>query len=176
MDVLATHRFQVDTGGTTTWDALTGAAGTVLVTLDPECPFCQGYAPVIDSLARASSSHGIRFTGVYCSAYIRPDSAMRFAEEAGFDFPQVMDPDCRIANALHARVTPECFLLDAQGSLIYHGAIDDWAVRAGRHRAAPTQHYLADALEALVAKRSPGIPHAQARGCIVECADPQVHE
>lgn len=163
--------FQLADGSSTTWERLRGTKATVLITLDPECPFCQGYAPVIDSLTRAFATEGVRFVGLYPTSFIAVDSAIRFARESRFDFPQVMDGDCAIANALRARVTPECFVLDSTGDLFYRGAIDNWAVRAGRHRVNATEHYLLDAINAVVSGN--GIPRDEvtAVGCIVECEE-----
>ena len=164
-------RFHTIDGSVTDWTTLRGARATVLITLDPECPFCQGYAPVIDSLARAFAPEGVRFVGLYPTTFIAADSALRFARGSGFDFPQVMDADCAIANALHVRVTPECFVLDPNGDPLYRGAIDNWAVRAGRHRVNATEHYLRDALRAALGGEREHSDEVTAVGCIVECAE-----
>lgn len=161
--------FDLADGTAAEWASLRGPTATVLITLDPECPFCQGYAPVINSLEERYRNDGIRFVGLYPTSFIHPDSAARFARLSGFDFPQVMDADCSLSNALHARVTPECFVLDAEDELIYHGAIDDWAVRAGRHKVRATRHYLVEALNALLAGGSPAEVEVAAKGCIVDC-------
>ena len=156
-------------GDSLSWVDLCGTNATVFITLDPDCPFCQGYAPVIDSLARAFSAEGVRFVGLYPTTFIAADSARRFARESSFDFPQVMDAECAIAGALHARVTPECFVLDKQGELLYRGAIDNWAVRTGRHRVNATEHYLSDALHAALREGDKRSEEVLAVGCIVEC-------
>ena len=162
-------RFHIADESVTDWNGLRGANATVLITLDPECPFCQGYGPVIDSLSRTFSAEGVRFVGLYPTTFIAPDSALRFARESSFDFPQVLDADCSIASTLHARVTPECFVLDKQGELLYRGAIDNWAVRAGKHRVNATEHYLSDALHAALSEGDKRSEEVLAVGCIVEC-------
>jgi hypothetical protein len=159
-----------------TWHDLQGSRATVLITLDPECLFSQGYAPVVDSLAEHYRGPGVAFVGLYPTTFIAADSASLFARLSGFDFPQVMDADCSLAIALDARVTPECFVLDGNDALVYRGAIDDWAVRAGRHKARATKHYLAGALDALLAGNEPAEEEVAAKGCIVECGDQQVEE
>jgi hypothetical protein len=166
--VLSTRVFTLADGRQLPWSDLRGGKATVLITLDPECPFCQGYAPVIDSLARSYAMEDVRFVGLYPAAFINADSARHYAGESGFDFPQVMDRDCAIADLLRARVTPECFLLDSMNTLVYRGALDDWAVRTGRHRATATKHYLAEAIGALLRGQTP-TASVPAVGCIVEC-------
>lgn len=148
-----------------------GSKATVIITLDPECPFSQAYTNVMDSLSRTFMKDGVAFLGLYPTTFIGADAAARFAEEGHLDFAQVMDADCAVANALQARVTPEAFLLDAEGLLRYRGAIDDTAVRPGRKKPGPTQHHLADALHVLI-DRAESTPEAKAVGCIVECGTP----
>lgn len=161
--------FTLVEGGSSGWSEIRGEVMTVLITLDPECPFCLGYAPVIDSLEERYRDRGVRFVGLYPAGFIHTDSAARFARTSGFDFPQVMDADCSLALALRARVTPECFVLDADARMIYHGAVDNWAVRAGRHKSRATKHYLADALDAATMGRPLEQVELTAVGCIVEC-------
>ena len=147
---------------------LFGTRGTVILTLDPECPFSRTYAMVIDSLARAYATEGVRFVGVYPTSFITPDAAQAFAAEARFDFAQVMDADCRLSNALQAEVMPEAFVLDTDADLVYRGAIDDSAVRPGRRRPGAVHDHLADVLEALTT--GVVIPAStKAVGCRVEC-------
>lgn len=157
-------------GRTLAWNALRGTAATVLITLDPECPFCQNYAPMIDSLSKRFAPAGVRFMGVYAGPYIVADSVRTYVERCGLDFDQVLDRECATAASLGARVTPECFVLNAQDELVYRGALDDRAVRAGRHKPAATRHYLADAVQRLLDGREPS-RGADAVGCIVECPD-----
>lgn len=166
--VLASRSFALADGTSRDWSALRGTQATVIITLDPECPFCQGSAPLLDSLADAYTGNGVRFVGLYPAGFIAADSVVKFAAAVGFDFPQVMDDDCSIANIMHARVTPEVFVLDTTNTILYHGAIDDWAVRAGRHKVRATEHYLVKALDALLdgSAMPASVP---AVGCIVEC-------
>ena len=87
----------------------------------------------------------------------------------GLAFPQVMDRDCALANALQARVTPEAFVIGPEGALIYRGAIDDSAVRAGRKKPGAAKHYLRDVLQRVTAGEDGAVPEVTAVGCIVEC-------
>lgn len=159
------------TGDTVTLRTLCGARATVVVTLDPECPFSQLYATTLDSLSRAFGPRGVAFVGLYPSTFIDAAAVRRFTTDVRLDFAQVLDADCRLALALDARITPEAFVLDPQAALVYHGAIDDTAVRPGRKKLAATRTYLADALETLLAGGK--LPtEVKAVGCIVECDRP----
>jgi thioredoxin-related protein len=48
-----------------------------------------------------------------------------YAGEQHYTWPYVVDENSVMANAFGATRTPECFLFNAEGKLIYHGAIDD---------------------------------------------------
>lgn len=48
-----------------------------------------------------------------------------YAKRLGYNFHYVVDENSEMADAFGATRTPECFLFDNQGKLIYHGAIDD---------------------------------------------------
>jgi hypothetical protein len=97
-------------------------------------------------------------------------AAAKFAGQAGFTFPQLMDPGCSLCLALHARVTPETFITDANGTVVYRGAIDDRAIRQGQKKYTAQEHYLTDALSAYLKTRKPQ-PEVTAVGCIVECKE-----
>ena len=60
-------------------------------------------------------------------------------------FPYVVDATSDVARAFGATRTPEAFLFDAEGKLVYHGTIDDNA----QEPAKVTQRYLDDALQAV---------------------------
>ncbi|HEY6063205.1 MAG TPA: redoxin domain-containing protein [Chitinophagaceae bacterium] len=48
-----------------------------------------------------------------------------YAKEQGYYFNYVVDKNSTMADAFGANRTPECFLFDGSGKLVYHGAIDD---------------------------------------------------
>lgn len=67
------------------------------------------------------------------------------------------------ADLYGAQVTPEVYVIDREGILRYHGAVDD--VRFGRP--SPTQHHLENAVDALLAGRLPQTTETQALGCFI---------
>lgn len=160
--------FQLADGAQVRLKELFGDTATVVITLDPECPFSRTYARVIDSLARSYDPHGVRFIGLYPTEFISREAVQAFAQEARFAFPQILDPDCHLTLAIGARILPEAFVFDANGSGVYQGAIDDAAIRPGRRKLVATRHHLGDVLNATLAG-APFPPGADAVGCRVEC-------
>ena len=49
----------------------------------------------------------------------------QYAKAQGYDWYYAVDQNNSLADAFGATRTPECFLFDKNGKLIYHGAIDD---------------------------------------------------
>ena len=53
------------------------------------------------------------------------DDMKQYAKEQGYNFNYVLDKNSVMADAFGATRTPELFLFDKSGKLVYHGAIDD---------------------------------------------------
>jgi len=155
-------------GQAVTLGSAMGAKATVFVTLDPDCPYCQFYAHDLEQVAEQYASDSVKLIGIYAGPYMEAAAAAKFAGQAGFTFPQLMDPGCSLCLALHARVTPETFITDAQGTVVYRGAIDDRAIRQGQKKYTAQEHYPTDALSAFLKTGKPQ-PEVTAVGCIVEC-------
>jgi hypothetical protein len=83
------------------------------------------------------------------------------AKTAGFAFPTAVDPAALLAGALGAMATPEAFLFDGEGQLVYRGSVDDGGEK-------PTRHYLKDALEALLAGKPVPVPRTLGNGCEIK--------
>jgi len=53
------------------------------------------------------------------------EAMQSYAKEQGYKWNYAVDKNNEMADAFGASRTPECFLFDKDGKLIYHGAIDD---------------------------------------------------
>jgi hypothetical protein len=80
----------------------------------------------------------------------------------------LIDSNKKIANQLKASITPEVFILDINGSLLYSGRIDDWAYSLGKKRKNITDHNLLNALEDILNSRTIKNPKTTAIGCYIE--------
>src|SRR5262249_55561285 len=83
------------------------------------------------------------------------------AKARGMEFPYVVDATSGVAKAFGATRTPEAFLFDTGGKLVYHGTIDD-------NMQAPdkvTATYLKDALEAVSSGKEVAVKETKAMGC-----------
>ena len=75
----------------------------------------------------------------------------------------LIDAKGEVAGLYDAQTTPNVFLVDAQGILRYHGAVND---RTFRQRT-PAHFYLRDAVQALLEGRLPDIAETPPYGCTI---------
>jgi hypothetical protein len=59
------------------------------------------------------------------------EDMQQYAKEQGYSFSYAVDDNSTMADAFGATRTPELFLFDKSGKLVYHGAIDDNANSPG---------------------------------------------
>lgn len=141
---------------------------TVHIFLSTECPISQQYIRELTSLQRQYSPLGIRFMTWFPLRTDSPRTIRRFQAEYTLSIVGKPDLGARLARQLRVRVTPEVVVMQSNGQVRYQGAIDDWYVTLGKHRPEATQHYLRDALDALLIGRDVPMPRTDAVGCLVE--------
>ncbi len=94
--------------------------------------------------------------------------AREHAREFGLPGPVLLDPEHRMTAALGATITPEAFLVDRAGRVVYAGRIDDRFADLGKPRRAPRTRELRDAIEAVLAGREVVVARTRAVGCLIE--------
>jgi thioredoxin-related protein len=78
----------------------------------------------------------------------------------------VTDAKSQLANAFGAAYTPQCFLFGVKG-LVYKGAIDDNI----KDPTTVTNHYLKDAIQAMLKGKKPPMQETKAIGCTIKRLD-----
>ncbi|MGE0518566.1 MAG: thioredoxin family protein [Candidatus Binatia bacterium] len=143
-----------------------GARGTLVIFSCNHCPWVKAWEPRIADLGNAYAQRGIGVIAINANDPAghkedRFDHMVTRARERGFQFPYVVDSGSRVAKAFGASRTPEVFLFDGAGRLVYHGAIDDNAQDA----TAVKHHYLREALEAVATEKPVAVGQTKALGC-----------
>ena len=80
------------------------------------------------------------------------------------EFPYVVDATSDVARAFGATRTPEVFLFDKAGKLVYHGAVDDSADDAEK----VTNAYLKQALDAVLKGAEVAVKETKSIGCTIK--------
>lgn len=140
---------------------------TVLLFLSARCPCSGGYDGRNKELAAAYQSKGVRFVAVNASADETDAEIVAHAKAHGFPFPVLRDADHKLADTLNAQVTPEAYVMDAQGVLRYHGRIDD-----SRDEKAITSHDLRNAIDFLLSGQNPKVKSTTPFGCSISRQKP----
>lgn len=103
---------------------LRGENGTLLIFISTQCPYSNGYNQRMEALHRDYRQQGVRVVGINPNRTEPATEVVRHAREKGLTFTILKDEGNRIADYLGASVTPEAYLLDADGILRYHGRLD----------------------------------------------------
>lgn len=91
------------------------------------------------------------------------DDMKSYAKKMGYSFNYVVDDNSAMADAFGANRTPECFLFNKEGKLVYHGAIDD-----NPNAAADAQPYLKWAVEKLAKNEKINPENTKSVGCTIK--------
>jgi peroxiredoxin len=147
----------------------TGPKGTLVIFMCNACPWVKAWQDRIVELGNDYSTQGIGVIAINANdpgkvAEDGFDVMKERARDKGMKFPYVMDATSGVARAFGATRTPEAFLFDASGKLVYHGTIDDNAQNADKVE----KHYLHDALQAVVSGGAVPVAETKALGCSIK--------
>ena len=145
--------------------SLTGKNGAVLIFISVQCPVSNGYNERMEKLAQDYKARGINVVGIN-SNVTEPISAVK-AHAAGkhFTFAVLKDDGNKIADRLGATRTPEAYVIDASGKLVYHGRIDN-----SQNTANITSNDLREALDELLSGKAISKTGGAAFGCSIKRA------
>lgn len=141
---------------------------TVHVFLSTECPISQQYVRELSVLQERYKRKGVAFSAWFPLRTDSPRVIRGFQRTYALSFAGKPDSAAQLARQYQVRATPEVVVVGAGGQVRYRGAIDDCYVSLGKHRSAPTQHYLRDALDALLTNRPVLQVRTEAVGCLIE--------
>jgi hypothetical protein len=150
-----------------------GPKGTLVIFSCNHCPWVKAWEGRMVELGNAYGTKGVGIIAVNSNdpkAY--PDNDLPRMQERARDrnylFPYAVDTTTEVARAFGATHTPEVFLFDASGRLVYHGTIDDNA----RDEENVKHTYLRDALDAVLAGKVPVVQETKALGCTIVLRKP----
>lgn len=145
------------------------AAGPrVVVFLGVDCPLAQAYAPRLAQLHARFERRGVQFLAIDPCRQDSLEEMARFIREYSLPFPFWKDPRGAATRAFGATRTPEAFVVEARGHIVYAGRIDDqYGLRRGRKyaRTAPPRDDLVLAVEDVLAGRPVAVARTESSGC-----------
>ena len=141
---------------------------TVVVFTCNHCPYALAWHDRIADSARDYSDRGVRFLAINSNdseRYPRDslEAMQRRVREEDWPLPYLHDESQEVARAYDARVTPDVFVLDGDGTLRYRGAPDS-------DYGDPTQGaaWLRGALDAVLSGEAPDPAETEPVGCSIK--------
>jgi peroxiredoxin len=141
---------------------------TIVLFLSPECPLCLNYARNLRQLEEEFPSEKVKLVGVFSGKWFTAEEVREYRVRHGLGFTMLFDDELAVARKLQATVTPESFLLDSTGHVLYSGAIDNWVNDLGKKKLEVTEHYLRDAIISSLNGEKVRVKKTKAVGCLIE--------
>tara|TARA_R110002050_G_scaffold18755_7_gene54448 strand:+ start:8031 stop:9026 length:996 start_codon:yes stop_codon:yes gene_type:complete len=138
----------------------------VLFILGTDCPISQKYMTELKNLYKKYQGD-VDFYGIVPSNYSKSQIKL-FKKAYAVPFDILKDKNNEYAKELGATVTPEAYLLNRKGEIHYYGAINNWFYELGKNRRVVTEHYLNDAIKAVLVGEKVTINRTTAVGCFIE--------
>jgi len=132
------------------------ALASVTLFIESGCPVSNRYAPEIQSLYQRYAPRGVNFWLVYPDSATSPQAIREHMQDYGYSMPAVRDPEHALVGRASAQVTPEAAIFLGDGTLVYHGRIDNRYVDVTTRRPQATVHDVAAVLDELLEGKLPG--------------------
>ncbi len=155
-------------------NAQTGQAQTLFALLFPHnaivvmfistrCPYSNAYVSRMKALAQKYTPLGVSFVGIDSDQNEPKAEVASYSRSKSFPFPVLVDKGAKAADAYAAHVTPETYVLSSDGTLVYHGRIDN-----DMDPANVRTHDLATAIDAVLAGKPVAKAQTKAFGCSIK--------
>ena len=156
-------------GKSVTIAGVSGKKGTLVVFTCDHCPWAKMWQTRVTEIGNTAGKAGIGMVAINANDPAEyPEDGMdgmkQRAKELGIKFPYVVDATSDVARAFGASRTPEAFLFDAGGKLVYHGTVDD----SPKDASAVKDAYLKDAVSAVSTGKTVTTAETKAMGCSIK--------
>ena len=143
--------------------SLTGKSGAVIIFVATKCPVSNAYNDRMEKLAQDYKAKGINVIGINSNNTEPAAEVKSHAGEKHLTFTILKDDGNKIADRLGATRTPEAYVIDASGKLVYHGRIDN-----AQNTANITSNDLREALDEMLSGKQVSKTGGAAFGCTIK--------
>ena len=107
-----------------------GEQGLVVAFICNHCPFVRHVRQEFARFAKEYQARGLGVVGIMSNDIATfpqddVDGMRQEAQEVGYTFPYLLDETQEVAKMFRAACTPDLFLFDRNGALVYRGQFDD---------------------------------------------------
>ena len=138
-----------------------GIKGTAYFFLGSLCPCTDAHKHSIMELMSLAPKKGIKLVALFPNKGESVELVEHFFKGIGFKMDYIIDSTNRWVKKFDARKTPQVFLVNGKGRVVYSGPIDDSVENLGQVKNA----YLKNAVLDLVGGRPVAVPRAEGSGC-----------
>lgn len=140
----------------------------VLEWTNPQCPFVVRHykAKTMTTLSAIYGDKGVVWLAVNSSHFNKPEDSKKWARKHKISYPTLQDPSGDVGRKYGAKTTPHMYVIDAEGKLIYKGAIDNDAW--GRKRGDKLVNHVDTMLVQITSGQTPEAKETKPYGCSVK--------
>lgn len=143
--------------------------GLLIMFSSNTCPFVKRNEQRIEAISEYAFKNQLGFVMINSNEAERKGeesfySMQKHAREKAWNWYYALDENAIIANAFGAERTPECFLFDKNGKLIYHGSIND---NPGNSNAVTREHLII-AIEEMLEGKDVSVKETRSVGCRIK--------
>jgi len=115
-----------DVTGATHWlSQYSDSTAVVVMFIATQCPVSNDYNTRMTRLATEYQPRGFQFLGINSNKQESTEECAMHAEQNSLTFPVLKDDRNVIADRFGATRTPEVYVIAQNGTILYHGRIDD---------------------------------------------------
>jgi len=137
-----------------------------VVFISPECPLCANYTLTLNKLQQKFNTD-LDIVGIVAGKSYSLKEVAAFKKKYGVGFMLAADTSKATVKIFKATVTPQVFLLNKERTVLYQGAIDNWAIDLGKQRNKPTQVYMEDAITNYLSGLPIAVKETKPIGCFI---------
>lgn len=120
----------VVSGKTISLNSFAGKKGLLVMFICRHCPFVKHVQGELAQIGKDYANTDVGIVAISTNDAANypddaPDKLKEMAQQLGFTFPFCYDESQEIAKAYTAACTPDFFLFDSEGQLVYRGQLDD---------------------------------------------------
>jgi len=133
------------------------------------CPYVVRNQATTQATMEYAATHNVGMIVINSNEAKRSDDdsydAMKlYAKEHNYNTPYVIDQNSALADAFGANHTPEIFLFDKAGKLVYKGAMNDNPATPADAK----RKYINEAIDAMIAGKTPDPQTTKSIGCSIK--------
>jgi peroxiredoxin len=142
---------------------------TVYVFMSEDCPVCQNQTLPLRELYAKFKNKGVGFVAVFSNPSSADSTILSFRATYDLQFQAIFDANQQLAKRLNAQITPEVVVVNhiQNNAVVYRGAVDNAYPALGKRRTIVTEHFLNDALTALLKGSKEYLSTTKAVGCYI---------